>query len=109
MSITSLRTLAALTAALCLTPWTAATAQQAAGPVRPPAVSMDPAATSPATASVPAPHPSTLFDPVEPTRASDRASERSFLPSSGGDRHTITVSTLTLVLAVVILVLLVAR
>ncbi len=87
-------------------------AQQAQAPALAAPVTAAPAPAAPATATpaaAPAPHESALFernDPNAPTLASAKAAHESAL-MSGGDNHTIVVSTLVLVLAVVILVLLI--
>lgn len=87
-------------------------AQQPQGPAAPtpPAAVQAPAQAPAATpASSTAPHESALFqrdDPNAPTLASAKAAHESAM--SSGDNHTIVVSTLVLVLAVVILVLLIA-
>ena len=67
-----------------------------------------PAAPAPATTPTPAPRASTLYaqdDANAPTIASAKAANEAAM---AGDNHTIVVSTLVLVLAVVILVLLIA-
>lgn len=83
-------------------------AQQAQAP----AAITAPAAPAPAAtpvATTPAPHASPLFDRSDanaPTLAAAQADHSAAMVS--GDNHTIVVSTLVLVLAVVILVLLIA-
>jgi glucose/arabinose dehydrogenase len=82
-------------------------AQQAQAPAITAPATPAPAA-APATTS-PAPHASPLFDRSDanaPTIAAAQADHSAAMVS--GDNHTIVVSTLVLVLAVVILVLLIA-
>ena len=67
-----------------------------------------PAAPAPATTPTPAPRASTLYaqdDANAPTIASAKAANEAAM---AGDSHTIVVSTMVLVMAVVILVLLIA-
>lgn len=90
-----------------VTAGTSLLAQQAQAPAL--AAPAAPAVPAPAATTTPAPHESALFaqnDANAPTLANAQAEHARAM--SGGDNHTIVVSTLVLVLAVVILVLLIA-
>ena len=108
----SLRSTAVLAVLLSMAPFGLLAAQQAAAPTGTPTTvggpaigtAATPAAVSP-TPSVPQPQYSPLFqksDSAPVLGAPDKAAM-----ASGGSNHTIVVSTLVLVLAVVILVLLI--
>lgn len=95
--MSSLRTLALLAAVLFTAPITTLAAQQVSG-----------AAPSAESSAVPAgPRVSAGFSRVEPVLARDASSDR-LSYSMHKDNHTIVISTLVLVLAIVILVLLIA-
>jgi hypothetical protein len=87
----SIRTLALLAALLCAAPLTALSAQQTTSSI--------------AVGSPSGPRLASPIQRVEPTWTAGNASPRSAYKSDG--QHTITVSTLVLVLCVVILVLLI--
>lgn len=105
----SFRSVVSFATVLCLTPLGVLAAQQATAPISLPATAEAPAAAPTAVTSTPLvsqPQSSPLFqihDP-EPTLGSIASATM----ASGGSNHTIVISTLVLVLAVVILVLLIS-
>jgi hypothetical protein len=104
----SLRSVPFLAAALTLAPLGLLAAQQAAAPTGTPAI-VEAAATTTAAAVTPGPSvPQPQYSPVFQTRDSAPvfAPDKNAMTSAGSN-HTIVISTLVLVLAVVILVLLI--
>lgn len=104
----SVRSVALLAAMLSTVPLALA-AQQAAAPVGTPAAVEAPASTPAVVTpgpSVPQPQSSPLFQ-VSDTTSMQTSLENASM-ASGGSNHTIVISTLVLVLAVVILVLLIS-
>lgn len=99
----SLRAALTTAAVLCLAPFAGLAAQQGIDAAAPTASA--PAAT--ATTTTPEPRNSALFSRKESSVTPSTASDRAAMPVAG-DSHTIVVSTLVLVLAIVILVLLIA-
>lgn len=95
----SIRAVVVLAAALCAAPLAVSAAQQAPDSARV-AVSASSASVS-SPSALPGPRLSPQFQRAEPTLGS------SFAAASG--QHTIVISTLVLVLAVIIIVLLVAK
>jgi hypothetical protein len=107
----SLRSVAALAAMLSFAPLGLLAAQQAAAPTGTPTTAAGPASDAAAlpavtpSPAVPQPQYSPLFQKGD--SAAVFGTENKAAMASGGSNHTIVISTLVLVLAVVILVLLI--
>ena len=98
-----IRTVVVLAAALCVAPLAVSAAQQAPDSARVAVPASSASVSSPS--ALPGPRLSPQFQRAEPTLARSTTSETSSLAVAGG-QHTIVISTLVLVLAVIIIVLL---
>jgi hypothetical protein len=102
---------AALAVLFLLVAHTTAAAQQAASAAQqtpdPTSVTVPASSSVSSPSALPGPRLSPEFQRAEPTLARSTTPEGSFLPVASG-QHTIVISTLVLVLAVILIVLLVA-